>query len=431
MQHLYSERLPGLLVDLDNFISNELKPLEAQDDNARFFDHRREHARTDWERDGRPSADWEALLAFARHKSREAGFLALALPGEFGGGDASNLEMAVIREFLAAKGIGLHCDLQNEHCVVGNFPTTLAFRDFGSVEQREAFIPGSIDGSVAVAFGLTEPEHGSDATWMETRAEPRIHNGEAGWLINGEKMWTTGAHVASHILIFARSSGEDGSARGISCFVMPTDTPGFSIDEWLWTFNMPTDHPRVSLTDVWLPHSAILGEPEQGLAIAQHFVHENRIRQAASSLGTARYCIEESVDYARARHTFGKSLASNQSIQFRLAELYGEYQAVKALTLQTAWEMDQMDKREVARRLSDTVAICNYRANRLACQAADDAIQVHGGIGYSRYKQFEHHYRHHRRYRITEGSDEIQLRKIAGHLFGYIGARQGTPDDRQ
>jgi alkylation response protein AidB-like acyl-CoA dehydrogenase len=235
-------------------------------------------------------------------------------------------------------------------------------------------------------------------------------------------MWTTGAHQASHVLIFARTEGRDGSARGITCFVMPSDAPGYQVEEWLWTFNMPTDHARVSLQDVWLPESAILGEPGLGLAVAQHFVHENRIRQAASSLGTARYCIERSVAYARERHTFGKPLADNQSIQFRLAELHAEYRVVQALTLQTAAEMDGMSKREVAAQLSDTVAICNYRANRLACTAADEAIQVHGGLGYSRYCQFEHHYRHHRRYRITEGSDEIQLRKIAGHLFGYIGA---------
>ena len=204
---------------------------------------------------------------------------------------------------------------------------------------------------------------------------------------------------------------------------MPTDSAGYSVEEWLWTFNMPTDHARVRLENVWLPADSVLGDVEKGLAVAQHFVHENRIRQAASSLGTARYCIEESVAHARNRHTFGKPLASNQSIQFRLAELYGEYQALRALTLQTAWEMDEMNKREVAERLSDTVAICNYRSNRLACNAADEAMQVHGGLGYSRYRQFEHHYRHHRRYRITEGSDEIQLRKIAGHLFGYIGGR--------
>lgn len=421
MKELYSERLPELIETIDAFIARELKPLESRDDNQRFFDHRREHARTDWERDGQPSAAWEALLAEARELSRAAGFLGLALPAEYGGGDANNLEMAVLREHLAAQGLGLHCDLQNEHCVVGNFPTTLAFRDFGTAEQRDAFIPGSIEGSIAVAFGLTEPEHGSDATWLETRATPIERDGKPGWLLNGEKMWTTGAHAASHILIFARIHGDPGSARGIGCFVMPTDSPGYSIEEWLWTLNMPTDHPRIALRDVWLPEDAVLGDPELGLAVAQHFVHENRIRQAASSLGTARYCIEESVAHARQRKTFGRALADNQAIQFRLAELHGEHLALQALTLQTAWEMDRMNKREVASKLSDTVAVCNYRANRLACEAADAAIQIHGGLGYSRHRQFEHHYRHHRRYRITEGSDEIQLRKIAGHLFGFIG----------
>lgn len=423
MDHLYPERLPAFIERLDDFIATTLRPLEFKDDNQRFFDHRREFARTDQAREGQPSKEWEALLKEARGLAREAGFYAFALPHEYGGGDASNFEMAVLREHLAAKGLGLHCDLQNEHCAVGNFPVTLAFRDFGSQAQKEEFIAGSIDESIAVAFGLTEPEHGSDATWMKTTAKAEERDGAAGWLINGEKMWTTGAHVASHILLFARTGGDDGNARGISCFVMPTDTPGYQIEEWLWTFNMPTDHPRVSFNDVWLPDSAILGEVDKGLAVAQHFVHENRIRQAASSLGTARYCISKSVEYARERHTFGKPLASNQSIQFRLAELHGEHQALKALTLQTAWQIDQMDKREVSQKLSDTVAICNYRANRLACNAADEAIQVHGGIGYSRHTQFEHHYRHHRRYRITEGSDEIQLRKIAGHLFGFIGSK--------
>ncbi|MEL7043560.1 MAG: acyl-CoA dehydrogenase family protein [Pseudomonadota bacterium] len=421
MKELYSERLPELIETMDAFIARELKPLECRDDNQRFFDHRREHARTDWERDGQPSAAWEALLAEARELSRAAGFLGLALPAEYGGGDATNLEMAVLREHLAAQGLGLHCDLQNEHCVVGNFPTTLAFRDFGTAEQRDAFIPGSIEGSIAVSFGLTEPEHGSDATWLETRAVPAERDGKPGWLLNGEKMWTTGAHAASHILVFARIQGDPGSARGIGCFVMPTDSPGYTIEEWLWTLNMPTDHPRIALRDVWLPKDAVLGDPQLGLAVAQHFVHENRIRQAASSLGTARYCIDESVAHARQRTTFGRALADNQAIQFRLAELHGEHLALRALTLQTAWEMDRMNKREVASKLSDTVAVCNYRANRLACDAADAAIQIHGGLGYSRHRQFEHHYRHHRRYRITEGSDEIQLRKIAGHLFGFIG----------
>ncbi|MEZ5555752.1 acyl-CoA dehydrogenase family protein [Haliea sp.] len=424
MNVLISDTLCELLQRLDAFIEEQLKPLEAQGDNKRFFDHRREFARTDWERDGLPSREWEALLAEARRLARDAGFLAYALPGEYGGGDASNLDMAVVREHLAAKGIGLHCDLQNEHSIVGNFPTTLAFRDFGSEAQKAAFIPGSIAGTVGVAFGLTEPEHGSDATWLETTAVAEQRDGVAGWCLNGSKMWTTGMHVATHVLLFARTAGEQGSARGITCFVVPNPSPGLRVEEWLWTFNMPTDHPRVSVNNVWVPESAVLGELGLGLAVAQHFVHENRIRQAASSLGTARYCIRESVAYARERHTFGRPLASNQGIQFRLAELHADYELVKALTFQVAAEMDQMSKPDVAERLSDKVAICNYRANRLACEAADAAIQVHGAMGYSRYKQFEHHYRHHRRYRITEGSDEIQLRKIAGHMFGFIGSRE-------
>ena len=418
-----SAELQGLLDELDEFIETELVPLQEKDDNIRFFDHRREYARTDWENDGLPSKEWEALLDQVKNLAKERGFWARALPTEYGGHDCSNLDMAVIREHLAAKGIGLHCDLQNEHCIVGNHPTVLSLRDFGTPAQKDELIPGAIAGEIAVVFGLTEPDHGSDATWMETKAEPQSRDGVDGWLINGKKMWTTAAHIASHVLVFARTGGKDGSANGITAFLMPSDTEGYSIDEWLWTFNMPTDHPRVSFTDMWLPASAILGEEGKGLAIAQHFVHENRIRQAASSLGTARYCITESVKYANERKTFGKPLSTNQAIQFKLAELHADYELIKALTLQVAAEIDSMSKVEVANRISDKIAICNYRANQLACNAADAAIQVHGGIGYSRYKQFEHHYRHHRRYRLTEGSDEIQLRKIAGVLLGFIGKR--------
>jgi acyl-CoA dehydrogenase len=323
--------------------------------------------------------------------------------------------MAIIREHLAAKGLGLHNDLQNESSIVGNLPTVLMFRDFGTKEQRDAFIPGILDGSISVAFGLTEPNHGSDATWMETRGE---REGD-GWRINGAKIWNTGLHVATHDFVFARTSGRDGGARGITCFIVPTRTDGFKIEEYLWTFNMPTDHPRISLSNVYVPAGAILGDPEDGLAVAQHFVHENRIRQAASSLGAAQFCINESVKYALERKPFGKALATNQAIQWPLVELQTEAAMIRALIHKTAWEMDQMSKPEVARRLSDKVAMCNYRANRLVCEAADRAMQVHGGMGYSRHKPFEHIYRHHRRYRITEGAEEIQMRRVAQILFGF------------
>lgn len=411
------------LAELDNFIDSEIKPLEQQDDNIRFFDHRREWARTDFERDGLPRAEWEALLREMRRRADAAGYLRYALPEVYGGQNGSHLAMAVIREHLAAKGLGLHNDLQNESSIVGNFPQVLMFQDFGTEAQKNEFIQGMLAGTHRVAFGLTEPEHGSDATWMETRAVPETRDGQPGWLINGEKIWNTGLHVANYDMIFARTSGQDGAARGITCFLVPTDAPGFKIEEYLWTFNMPTDHPRISLTNVWVPDQAVLGELDKGLALAQHFVHENRIRQAASGVGAAQYCINESVEYARQRKPFGKPLASHQAIQFPLVELHTECELIRNLVYKTAWQMDQMTRPEIAIQLSDKVSMCNYRANRLVCQAADQAMQVHGGIGYSRHKPFEHIYRHHRRYRITEGAEEIQIRKVGGHLFGYIGRK--------
>jgi acyl-CoA dehydrogenase len=259
---------------------------------------------------------------------------------------------------------------------------------------------------------------------METRAVKETRDGVEGWLINGEKMWTTGMHVASHVMCFARTGGKDGDALGITVFLVPVTTPGFKIEEYLWTFNMPTDHPRVSFTDVWVPDDAIWGVEGRGLGLGQSFVHQNRIRQAASSLGAAVYCIEESVKYARARRPFGEELARNQAIQWPLVELSTQAEMLRLLIRKTAWQMDNMEHKEVERQISDKVSMCNYWGNRLVCEAADRAMQVHGGIGYSRHKSFEHIYRHHRRYRITEGSEEIQMRKVAAFLFGYIGPRK-------
>ena len=409
---------------LDEFIETDIKPLERENDNIRFFDHRREWARTDFVTGGLPRHDWEELLREMKRRADRAGHLRFALPKEYGGQDGSHLAMAIIREHLAAKGLGLHNDLQNENSIVGNFPSVYMFRDFGSAAQRREFIPGIIEGRLRVAFGLTEPKHGSDATWLETRAVRESRDGRDGWLINGAKMWNTGVHAASHDMIFARTSGKDGAARGISCFLVPLADPGFKVEEYFWTFNMPTDHGRVSLTNIWVPEDAMFGELDNGLALAQHFVHENRIRQAASGVGAAQFCIDESVQYAKDRKPFGKPLASNQAIQFPLVELQTENEMIRNLVYKTAWQMDSMTKREVSLYLSDRVSMCNYRANRLVCNAADFAMQVHGGMGYSRHKPFEHIYRHHRRYRITEGSEEIQMRKVGGYMFGFINPNQ-------
>ena len=304
------EELQAYLAELDQFIEREIKPLEQQDDNIRFFDHRREHARTDWDNGGIPRHDWEALLAEARRRADAAGHYRYAFPKEFGGRDGTNLGMAVIREHLAAKGLGLHCDLQNEHAIVANNIGLLLMLHYGSEEQKREWVEPLANGTGFIAFGITEPQHGSDATHMETTAV-RTAN---GWRINGEKTWNTGIHTAPCDMIFARTAGKAGDGNGITAFLVPTNSKGFKVEEMLWTFNMPTDHGRISMTDVEVPDSAILGKEGRGLQVVQHFFNENRIRQAASSLGAAQFCVNEAVAYALERKPFGTALASNQGI---------------------------------------------------------------------------------------------------------------------
>ena len=231
--------LKQYLADLDRFIDDKITPLQHKDDNNRFFDHRREHARTDWDNGGLPRKEWEELLAESRRLADEAGFYRLSLPKQYGGqnsadGRGSNLWMAVIREHLAAKGLGLFNDLQTEHSIVGNFPDVIMLMNFGNEQQKKDFIPLRLEGKFRMTFGLTEPGHGSDATHMATKGLPETRDGVKGWLLNGYKRWQTGMHHATHCSVFARTSGKDGEIKGISCFVVPIDTPGLKAESYEW-----------------------------------------------------------------------------------------------------------------------------------------------------------------------------------------------------
>ena len=193
MDHDIPPDLADYLVELDEFIEREIRPLEEADDNIRFFDHRREDARTDWDRDGLPNREWEDLLAEARRRADAAGHYRYPLSAELGGRNGTNLGMAVIREHLAARGQGLHNDLQNEHSIVGNNVGLLLMLEYGSEEQKAEWVPHLLEGTRGFAFGITEPEHGSDATHMETSA---VRDGD-GWVINGEKKWITSGAISS------------------------------------------------------------------------------------------------------------------------------------------------------------------------------------------------------------------------------------------
>lgn len=422
---------------LDTFITDTILPLQHSNDNNRFFDHRREASRTQWSNQGLPTEEWEGLLSQVKKLADDAGFYRFACPKEYGGSGvvSLNLHMCAIRYHLSSHpvyggGVSLANDIQNEHSVVGNHPFIIVMHHYGTTQQQRDFIPASISGKLRATFGLTEIDHGSDATHMNTTARPvTLSSGEPGYEINGNKKWQTGMHTATHCTIFARTSGRAGDAKGITAFLVPRDSPGLTVASYEWTLNMPTDHATVMLHNVRIPASAILGPLDGGLAIAQTFTHENRIRQAASSCGATRYCINRSVEHANRRKVFGTPLSTNQAIQWPLVELSTQEEMLRLLILRTAVEMDQVTAKAKAagkppwvaieKQLGHKISMCNYYANRLVCQAADRAIQIHGGDGYSRHYPFEHIWRHFRRYRITEGSEEVQMRKVAAYLFGY------------
>ncbi|WP_182378266.1 acyl-CoA dehydrogenase family protein [Nocardioides sp. WS12] len=403
------EDVTTFIADLDDFIDTKIKPIEEA--NPEHFDHTREFTRTDVERGGIPTRRWREIMHEARVLADEAGFYRYPLPKELGGQDGSNVAMALIREHLARRGPGLHAELSHEASMVANVPLALVLHEYGTPEQKEQYLERLVSGDMEMAFGLTEPDHGSDATWLETRA---VRDGD-DWIITGAKRWNSVVDVSEVDLVFARTGGDDGKAEGISAFLVPTNAEGFEVPFYWWTFNMPTDHAEVRLNGVRVPASAMIGEEGRGLDCAQLFVHENRIRQAASSLGAAQFCIDRSVEYTEERTLFGQQMRDYQGLQWQLVELQTEAELVRNTIMKTAWEMDVHGKTAV----SDKVSMVNVRGNRLACDAADRAMQIHGGVGYSRHHPFEHIYRHHRRYRITEGSDELQYRRIAAGMWDF------------
>src|ERR1700678_2377557 len=245
------------LRELDAFIESEIKPLEQR--HIQYFDQRREYARTDWEKDGQPRREWNDLIAKMEQLADAAGHLRYGLPVECGGQGASNLAIAAIREHLAAKGLGLHNDLQDESSIVGNFPLVPILNTYGTPEQKQ-YIEGIIRRDKHLAFALTEPGHGSDATWLETSAR---RDGEF-WIVNGQKRFNSQAYRASANLVFARTSGKPGDAEGITAFIVPMSTPGVKILYNHWTLNMPSDHPEVGFEDVRVPNTAILHAEGKG-----------------------------------------------------------------------------------------------------------------------------------------------------------------------
>ncbi|MCE8018159.1 acyl-CoA dehydrogenase [Halomonas sp. MCCC 1A17488] len=272
---------------------------------------------------------------------------------------------------------------------------------FGSAGQKQ-WLDKTRRGEALSAFALTEPRSGSDVAQLDTAAE---RDGDH-YRINGEKTWISNGGIADVYTLFART-GEGPGAKGLSCFLVPADTPGLEIRERLETIS-PHPLARLGFDDMRLPASAMIGQPGQGFRIAMAVLDVFRSTVGAAALGFARRALDESLDRARSRELFGASLADLQMVQGHLAEMALDVDAAALLVYRAAWTKDMG-----AERVTREAAMAKLYATDRAQQVIDKAVQLHGGDGVRKGHIVESLYREIRALRIYEGASDVQKVVIA------------------
>jgi len=284
---------------------------------------------------------------------------------------------------------------------------TLPIRLFGTEEQKQRFLPRCATGEWTPAFALSEPEAGSDPGGMITRAE---RDGDE-WVINGTKNWITNGPVADAIVLFTMTDLSKGT-KGITAFVVDTDTPGFlkqKADEKLGICASPSC--TIFFENMEVPAGQRLGAEGEGFKIAMSTLDGGRIGIAAQAIGIARAAFEEARDYSKVRKTFDVPIAQHQAIQFMLADMATELEAARLLTLRAASLKDR------GLRHTRESSMAKLFASEAANRVADKAVQIHGGMGYSKELDVERHFRDARITEIYEGTSEIQRLVISNALL--------------
>ncbi len=289
---------------------------------------------------------------------------------------------------------------------LGAGPITL----FGSDAQRQAWLPKTRAGEAIAAFALSEPRSGSDVAAIETTA---VRDGD-DYVLNGEKTWISNGGIADFYVLFARTD-EQSSAKGLSAFILPADTPGLEVAERL---DVIAPHPlaRLRFDNCRLPTAALIGEPGQGFKIAMATLDIFRSTVGAAALGFARNALAHSLVRARDRALFGKAMGELQLVQGMLAEMAVDVDAAALLVYRAAWTKDQG-----AERITREAAMAKLYATEAAQAVIDKAVQIHGGDGVKLGHPVEALYREIRALRIYEGASEVQKVIIARQALAAMG----------
>jgi len=334
---------------------------------------------------------------------RNHGYLGMRLPEAFGGGGADFATYCLALEEFSRSHRVFTVLLD---ATSGLNPIAIA--NHGTPEQKERYVRGLANGALYASFGLTEPEAGSDAQALRTRAEKT----EGGWRINGRKHFISGAHRADIVLVMAVNDAAKRAKGGITAFVVERGTPGFHVTRVDRTIGSEAIKlAEITFEDCFVPDGAVLGEVGQGFRIAMESLTYGRLGVACSCIGAADRLLEMSVAYAKERHTFGKPLAKRQAIQWMLADSQVELAMARAYTYETLRRLQAGETTGTAASVSKLY--CSEMVGRIA----DRAVQIHGGMGLVRGYPVERFYRDVRHYRVGEGSSEMQRMLIARDLL--------------
>jgi short/branched chain acyl-CoA dehydrogenase len=331
------------------------------------------------------------------------GLLGILVPERWGGIGMSTVGFVAAMEQLGSADQSVAAAWQ-AHSTIGSLPLLL----FGNDEQRERWLRPLAEGRALGAFGLTEPDAGSDARGIKTRA--RQHDG--GWLINGRKAFISnaGTDMSFGVTLLARTNDADESPRYAS-FVVEKDTRGFTMGSKMRGIGWRgLDTRELYFDDVWVPDDHLVGDPDMGLAQFLKTLEVGRISIAALSLSLTQAVLDMATNYARERVQFGQPISKFQAIQFKLADIATELEAARWLTYRAA------SLRDLGEPFQKEAAMAKLKASRLAVSAASEAVQIHGGLGYMLESPVARFYCDAKVLEIGEGTNEIQHMVIARAL---------------
>ncbi|NBE98733.1 acyl-CoA dehydrogenase [Nonomuraea sp. KC401] len=339
------------------------------------------------EREGRPALDMDVLHDL-RAKARKSGFWGINTPEEYGGAALGPIMSAITAMELGRTFVPFS---------FGGSADNILYA--GTDEQKRRYLIPTIEGERRSCFAITEPEAGSDARNIRTRA---IRDG-AEWIINGEKTFITGGNEADFVMVFAVAE-----PYGVTCFLVDRDMgwrsePIPTMGQW--------GPASLVFEDVRVPQENVLGEPGRGFELAMEWIGQGRYMIPARAIGSAERMLQMAVDYAKIRKSMGRAIAEYQAIQWMIADSQVEIEAAKWLTLYAAWRVREgLDARHAS-------SIAKLNGAVMANQVVDRVLQIHGGMGYTKELPIERWYRELRLLRIFEGTDEIQRRTIARDLI--------------